>query len=74
MSRSAAKNSITSKMVRQELERAGVELIGGGIDEAPYGVKDIQQVMTGQSDLVEVLGEFYSEDCRMCGDNSPSED
>jgi tRNA-splicing ligase RtcB len=74
MSRSAAKNSITNKMVRKELERAGVELIGGGIDEAPMAYKDIQQVMMGQSDLVEVLGEFTPKIVRMCGDNSPSED
>jgi tRNA-splicing ligase RtcB len=35
MSRSAAKNSITQKMIKQELEKANVDLIGGGVDEAP---------------------------------------
>lgn len=74
MSRSAAKSTITNKMVRQELERAGVELIGGGLDEAPMAYKDIHQVMAGQDDLVEVLGEFTPKIVRMCGDNSPSED
>ncbi len=74
MSRSAAKNSITNKMVKQELERAGVELLGGGLDEAPMAYKDIRKVMSSQEELVEVLGEFTPKIVRMCGDNSPAED
>ncbi|HZY81886.1 MAG TPA: RtcB family protein [Cyclobacteriaceae bacterium] len=74
MSRSAAKSSITKKMVKQELERAGVELLGGGLDEAPMAYKDIRAVMRNQDDLVEVLGEFSPKIVRMCGDNTPSED
>jgi len=74
MSRSAAKNVITSKMVRQELQKAGVDLIGGGLDEAPMVYKDIHAVMAGQNELVEVLGEFTPKIVRMCGDKSPSED
>lgn len=74
MSRSAAKNTITNKMVRQALERAGVDLLGGGLDEAPMAYKDIHSVMTSQDELVEVLGEFSPKIVRMCGDNSPSED
>jgi tRNA-splicing ligase RtcB len=74
MSRSAAKNSITNKMIKQELERAGVELLGGGLDEAPMAYKDIRTVMTSQEELVEVLGEFTPKIVRMSGDNSPSED
>ena len=74
MSRSAAKNIFTQKMVRQELEKAGVDLIGGGLDEAPMAYKDIRKVMYFQGDLVEVLGEFSPKIVRMCGDNSPAED
>lgn len=74
MSRSAAKNSITHKMVRQELQRAGVELIGGGLDEAPMVYKDIHRVMACQDDLVEIIGEFTPKIVRMCGDKSRSED
>lgn len=74
MSRSAAKNSITKKMIRQALEKAGVELVGGGLDEAPMAYKDIHQVMQGQTDLVDVLGEFQPKIVRMCGDDSPAED
>jgi tRNA-splicing ligase RtcB len=74
MSRSAAKNCITNKMVRQALQTAGVELIGGGLDEAPMVYKDIHSVMAGQHELVEVLGEFTPKIVRMCGDDSPRED
>ncbi|MEI9917215.1 MAG: RtcB family protein [Bacteroidota bacterium] len=74
MSRSAAKSSITNKMLRQELKKAGVNLIGGGLDEAPMVYKDIHQVMAAQDDLVEVIGEFTPKLVRMCGDKSASED
>lgn len=74
MSRSAAKNCITNKMVKQELQRADVDLIGGGLDEAPMAYKDIRKVMHYQDDLVEVLGEFTPKIVRMCGDDSPAED
>jgi tRNA-splicing ligase RtcB len=74
MSRSAAKNSITQKMVKQELEKAGVDLIGGGVDEAPDAYKDIKKVMHYQDELVDVLGEFTPKIVRMCGDDTPAED
>lgn len=74
MSRSAAKNSITSKMIRQELEKYKVDLLGGGIDEAPMAYKDIRKVMSHQNELVEVLGVFSPKIVRMCGDDSPAED
>ena len=74
MSRGAAKQSITNKMVRQELEKHNVTLLGGGLDEAPMAYKDIRRVMDYQDDLVEVLGEFTPKIVRMCGDDSPSED
>lgn len=74
MSRGAAKQSITHKMVRQELERNDVTLLGGGLDEAPMAYKDIRKVMGYQEDLVEVLGAFTPKIVRMCGDDSPSED
>jgi tRNA-splicing ligase RtcB len=74
MSRSAAKNSITKKMVKQELAKYQVELLGGGLDEAPMAYKDIRTVMRYQDELVEVLGEFTPKIVRMCGDDSPAED
>jgi tRNA-splicing ligase RtcB len=74
MSRSAAKQTFTRKMVTQELIKQNVDLIGGGIDEAPMVYKDIRKVMLHQQDLVEVLGEFTPKIVRMCGDDSPAED
>ena len=74
MSRSAAKQSITNKMVKQELQKNGVDLLGGGLDEAPMAYKDIRRVMRYQDELVEVIGEFTPKIVRMCGDNSPAED
>ncbi|MFN6089575.1 MAG: RtcB family protein [Cyclobacteriaceae bacterium] len=74
MSRTVAKQSITKKMVRQELQKHDVELMGGGIDEAPMAYKDIQKVMHYQDDIVDVLGTFVPKIVRMCGDDSPVED
>lgn len=74
MSRTAAKQSITNKMVRQELEKYGVDLLGGGLDEAPMAYKDIRKVMHEQDELVDVLGTFVPKIVRMCGDDSPAED
>lgn len=74
MSRSAAKQRITKKMVKQELVKHEVDLLGGGLDEAPMAYKDIWKVMHYQDDLVDVLGVFTPKIVRMCGDDSPSED
>jgi tRNA-splicing ligase RtcB len=61
-------------MLKQELDKHGVELIGGGLDEAPMVYKDIHSVMRHQDDLVEVLGVFTPKIVRMSGDNTPPED
>jgi tRNA-splicing ligase RtcB len=74
MSRTAAKNTITKKMVKQELQKHQVELIGGGLDEAPMAYKDINKVMYHQRELVDIIGAFTPKIVRMCGDDSPAED
>lgn len=74
MSRSKAKESISNKMMRDELKRANVRLIGAGLDEAPMAYKDIHAVMKHQQQLVDVIGTFFPRIVRMCGDDSPSED
>ncbi|MCX7637499.1 MAG: RtcB family protein [Cyclobacteriaceae bacterium] len=74
MSRSAAKKNITPAMVKEVLKQHGVDLIGGGTDEAPMAYKDIRKVMECQRRLVEVIGVFTPKIVRMCGDNSPAED
>lgn len=40
------------------IERRGVELLSGGLDEAPGAYKDIRKVMEEQADLVEIVAEF----------------
>lgn len=68
MSRSKAKAALTEKEVKQHLQKHGVELIGGGLDEAPMVYKDINTVMAHQKDLVEVVGTFLPKIVRMAGD------
>lgn len=59
MSRTAALNSITHHVLNEELEKHGVKLIGGGLDEAPFAYKDIHTVMAAQKQLVDIVGSFY---------------
>ena len=66
MSRSKAKNSITPAKLQKHVKQHGVELIGGGVDEAPMVYKDIHQVMAYQQDLVEIVGTFLPRIVRMC--------
>jgi tRNA-splicing ligase RtcB len=72
-SRTKAKQSFTHKELRQTLKKAGVDLIGGGLDEAPFAYKDIHQVMAYQKDLVDVLAHFEPKIVRM-DDSGESED
>ncbi len=44
--------------VKADLRQHQVELLGGGLDEAPQAYKDIRQVMQSQTELVDVLGCF----------------
>ena len=68
LSRSKAKLQFSVKNLREVLEKAGVELIGGGIDESPMAYKDIHKVMEYQKDLVDIAGTFYPKIVRMSGD------
>lgn len=68
MSRTKAKQSLTQAEVDKHLRKAGVTVLGSGLDEAPMVYKDIHQVMNCQRDLVEVLGTFTPKVIRMCGD------
>jgi tRNA-splicing ligase RtcB len=67
MSRTAALNSITHDILKDELEKNGVKLIGGGLDEAPFAYKDIHVVMNAQKSLVETVGLFYPKIVKMDG-------
>jgi len=68
MSRSKAKSTLKQTDVRTYIKKAGIDLIGSGIDEAPMVYKDIHKVMAHQTDLVKVLGAFYPRIVRMCGE------
>lgn len=65
MSRRQAINTISPKEVKEVLTQHGIELIGGGIDEAPMAYKDIRHVMKSQENLVDVLGTFTPRIVRM---------
>ena len=67
MSRTRAKAELGEGQVRQYLADHGIELIGGGLDEAPQAYKDIRQVMASQRELVDVLGSFTPKIVRMDG-------
>ncbi len=67
MSRTKAKGSLTKSYVDKFLRDNGVELIGGGLDEAPMAYKNIHEVMAQQVDLVGVLGTFLPKIVRMEG-------
>ena len=67
MSRTAALKSITQNALKKELQRHGVKLLGGGLDEAPFAYKDIEEVMKGQKHLVEIVGKFTPKIVKMDG-------
>ncbi|RZL13322.1 MAG: RtcB family protein [Hymenobacter sp.] len=67
LSRTRAKAELGEAEVRRHLAAHGVELIGGGLDEAPMAYKDIHTVMASQQALVEVLGSFTPKVVRMDG-------
>lgn len=65
MSRSAVLKNFTHQEFKEELQRHGVKLIGGGLDEAPFAYKDIHQVMLSQQELVDVIGCFVPKIVKM---------
>jgi len=67
MSRTAALKSVTHKALQDELDRHGVKLLGGGLDEAPFAYKDIHVVMDAQKHLVDTVGLFYPRIVKMDG-------
>ena len=67
MSRTSALKSITQNALTEELNKHGVKLLGGGLDEAPFAYKDIHVVMNAQKNLVDVIGLFYPKIVKMDG-------
>jgi len=58
MSRKAATSAITLHDRNEYLQKRGVTLLSGGLDEAPQAYKPIGEVMAAQTDLVETLARF----------------
>jgi tRNA-splicing ligase RtcB (3'-phosphate/5'-hydroxy nucleic acid ligase) len=67
MSRTNALKSITHHLLRETLEKHGVKLIGGGLDEAPQAYKNIDDVMKSQQHLVDIVGKFIPKIVKMDG-------
>lgn len=65
MSRRAAINSISKSSRDDYLKEHGVTLLGGGIDESPQAYKPIDEVISAQHDLVDVIGKFTPKIVRM---------
>ncbi|MCC5930397.1 MAG: RtcB family protein [Cyclobacteriaceae bacterium] len=58
LSRRAAMQHIQPRQLKEILEKNGVHLIGGGLDEAPQAYKNIDDIMRAQKNMVEILGKF----------------
>lgn len=73
LSRKAAKAAITRHEIKEYLAQRGVELISGGVDEAPMAYKNIEEVMAAQKDLVKPIATFRPRIVLMASDGK-SED
>lgn len=73
MSRRQAKDTIPKKERDTWLAECGVELMGGGMDESPQVYKDIDEVLSVQTDLVEKIARFTPRIVLMASDGK-SED
>jgi tRNA-splicing ligase RtcB len=74
MSRTAARNTYRWNHFKEMFDRAGVELLSAGIDEAPGAYKDIHKVMAAQSDLVDVIARFDPRIVKMAPGSEKPED
>ncbi len=58
MSRTQANKKVQWSKVQKKLRDEGITLLSAGRDEAPEVYKDIEQVMSHQTDLVETIARF----------------
>lgn len=65
LSRNRAKKEFSRKRMDHELDKHGVNLIGGDTDESPMAYKDIDRVMMYQQELVRPIGKFFPKIVRM---------
>ena len=74
MSRSKAKENISRHQMQKKLTAHGIRLVGGDVDESPMVYKNIDHVMSAQTDLVDVLAKFTPKIVRMADSREPWED
>ena len=74
MSRTQAKKTLDWQDVSKQLEARGVELLSAGLDEAPDVYKDINKVMSAQTDLVDVVARFQPKLVKMAPAGERPED
>jgi len=67
LSRTQAMKELTHATLQETLQRYGVKLMGGGLDEAPLAYKDIYRVMEAQNHLVDIVGLFHPKIVKMDG-------
>ena len=58
MSRKRAIKTLNWQDANRILRERGVTLISAGLDEVPFVYKNIEEVMSAQSDLVDVVARF----------------
>lgn len=64
-SRSECKNRFSRSEMKTHLDKEGISLIGGAVDECPMAYKNIHHVMGNQQELVETIGTFHPQIVRM---------
>ncbi len=74
MSRTMTKSTYTWHDGKKFLAEHDVVLISAGLDEVPMGYKDIESVMTAQSDLVEIVARFDPKLVKMAPEGERPED
>lgn len=74
MSRRQAHQTLDWGDVASHLEERGVELLSAGLDEAPFVYKDINEVMSAQQDLVDVVARFMPKIVKMAPPGERPED
>ncbi len=74
MSRKKALDQFSFRAVQKNLAKRGIQVLSAGSDEVPMVYKNIEQVMSEQSDLVEIVARFDPRIVKMCGDGSKAED
>jgi tRNA-splicing ligase RtcB len=65
MSRTEAKEKIDERSLEYRMDRRNAELIGGGLDEHPEAYKNIDEVMSVQSDLCHPIARITPRIVRM---------